>query len=195
MRQIQTYEDVLTRKNIINKDKAWDIPGGVSLRTSNLVAGNYLPEGTPISAPSSGLRYVCKQAVVEKGSTAKSFKVKQGSHHFKAGDLVTLGNTNGTAWHIASVSAPSGGIEKINLSTAIGFPGTSQSFFIYEASTAGTGAALKRTPDAILKYPIEVPKDQMVIFGADAYTRADVVEGAIGDKYLEHLKFINVVKY
>jgi len=54
---------------------------------------------------------------------------------------------------------------------------------------------LKRTPDAILKYPIEVPKDQMVIFGADAYTRADVVEGAIGDKYLEHLKFINVVKY
>lgn len=190
MIQITKTSDVLVKKNIINR--ITDIPGGVSILLSTLVAGSYVLEGTPLSAPSSGKRTVCKQAVILTGSSTTAIKVAELTHNFKVGDFIGT-KTAGKAYAITSITNASG-VDTLNVGTAIDTPSTGG--FIYEmaAEAASNTSALKNVADVILKEAFQVPATTQVIFIADAYLRADVVENCIGSEYLATMD-IKVVKY
>ena len=68
-----------------------DIRGGVSVKTSEL-SGDYLAEGSVLSAPDNGICHVLKIAVVYENAAnnATQIKVKK-NHHFKVEDVVSLG--------------------------------------------------------------------------------------------------------
>jgi len=124
MKEIEVTSDVQTSINIVNIEMARDIPGGASVELASLIAGNVIPQGTPLSAPSSGKRYVCKQAVCLAGSTTTVKKVATGSHNFKVGDFLCT-KEGGLAYAITTITT-SNGVDDITVDTAI------------EANAAGT---------------------------------------------------------
>ena len=138
MQQITKNADVLTKKNILNRIS--DIPGGVSIRLSTLVAASYVLEATPLTAPSSGKRTVCKQAVLLTGSTTTALKVTSLSHNFKVGDFV--GNSvGGKAYAIASITVASP-IDTLNLGTAIDSAVTGSIIYEMAAEASTTDATM-----------------------------------------------------
>jgi hypothetical protein len=191
MQQITTTSDVLVKKNIINR--VADVPGGISMVLSTLVVGNYVPQASPVSAPASGKRTVCKSAKIN-GSAASTtvFPIDEKLHHFKVGDFVCR-KEGGKAYAISTITN-SAGIDTITVGTAID---ADVDGWIYEAADqqASTGSTFKNQPDAILKNAFEVPGTTQVIFTADALLMAVVVENCIAPAYLTKLKAITVVKY
>ena len=72
-----------------------DIPGGVTVKTSNL-GGTALFEGTPIGKGKDGVFEVCKtaQIVTKAEANATAYEVAKG-HHFKVGDRFATDSCNG----------------------------------------------------------------------------------------------------
>ena len=69
-----------------------DIPNGVTVCSSELVAGGILQEGTALGGKdAAGLYHVVKTARLTEDATAttKAYKVAKG-HHFKVGDFIML---------------------------------------------------------------------------------------------------------
>ncbi len=99
--------------------KVADIPGGVSVDTSEL-GGDFLFEGTPLSAPYNGICYVVKQAVVTAKVEASDtvVKVKKG-HHFTVGDALLL-KVGGKAAKITKIFTGQKDFDTFTLSFAIG---------------------------------------------------------------------------
>lgn len=195
MRQITSNSDKLTKKNIINR--ITDVPGGISLTMADLVVGNVVPEGTPLSAPSSGKRTVCKQAKLLTGSTVTVFRVESGTHQFKTGEYIM--QAVGGAAYAGTVATEVGTVDgvvydTITVSTAL--ESAAVGTFIYQSSATGaTAGALSNDADVIIKEAFEVPAGTYVILPADAFIRADVVEGFIGTLHLAQLKGVIECKY
>jgi hypothetical protein len=208
MQQITKTAEKLTKKNIINRIS--DVPGGVSLVLSTLVPGNAVLEGTPLSAPSSGIRSVCKQAQILTGSSTTVFRVKAGMHNFKVGDFI-MRIAGGLAYAVTAVATNVGAVnaaditakyantgdlyDTITIGTAV--ESATVGGYIYQAAaqSASTTSALLLAADTIIKEAFVVPAAaSQVIWMADAYIRADVVEGCIGSLYLATLD-VNEVKY
>ncbi len=189
MDQIIKTTDVMTEKVIINRIS--DVPGGVSLTVSDLVSGNIVKEGTPLTAPSSGKRTVCKQAKVLSGSTTTAIKVESGTHHFKVDDPVGI-QESGKAYKITGITT-SGDVDTIAVGTAIDT--LSAGDFLYEMKAETSDSSeLANDPDVILKSAFKVPSNTQVIVIADALVRADVKEAYIGGLYLADLD-VNEIKY
>jgi len=192
MIQITKTTSKTVKKNIINRIS--DVPGGVSLVLSTLIPGNVIPEGTPISAPASGLRTICKQAKALTGSSTTVKKVTNGAHNFKVGDFLCT-KEGGLAYAITTITT-SNGVDDITVGTAI--EASAAGDYLYEAAaqSASTTSAFKNIPNTILKEAFEVPAaSSQVIMVKDAYVRADVVEDCIGAAYLAYLPQIAVIKY
>lgn len=79
-----------TRTPRVFMHKVADIRGGVSVNTAEL-GGDYLKEGSVLSAPIDGICHVVKVAevVAEVQASEKAIKVKKG-HNFKVGDFVLI---------------------------------------------------------------------------------------------------------
>ena len=191
MQQITTTSDILVKKNIINR--VADIPGGISMVLSTLVVGNIVPQASPVSAPTSGKRSLCKSAKIN-GSAASTtvFPIDEKIHNFKVGNFVCR-KEGGKAYAITSITNASG-IDTVTVGTAID---ADVDGWIYEATDeqATTGSTFKNQPDAILKNAFEVPSATQVIFTADALLIGVVVENCIAPAYLTKLKAITVAKY
>lgn len=124
-----------------------DIRGGVSVNTSEL-GGDFLNEGSVLSAPVNGICHVIKIATVaaEVAASAKAIKVKKGSN-FKAGDFVML-NVNSAAVKISSIDETESDYDTINVATTLGAIAAGAS--IVEAKeTSADASAFKYTPFAI----------------------------------------------
>lgn len=194
MQQITSTSDKLTKKNIQNREQAQMIPGGISVDLSTLNAGVVIPEGNPLTAPSSGLRKVCKQAKILTGSTTTVFKVDTDSNPFKVGEF--LGRiTGGLAYAITDITNNGDGTTSITVGTAL--ETATVGGFLYEmaAQSATTTSALKNSPDCILAYAFQKPTTTQVIFKQDGILIGTVIEGAIGSIYLGLLKGIVESKY
>lgn len=91
--QIKRKKDSRVVKCVLQR--VADIPGGVTVMTSNL-GGKGLFEGTPLGKGSDGLFKVCKtaQIVTTAASSATSYDVAKG-HHFKVGDRFATADCNG----------------------------------------------------------------------------------------------------
>lgn len=191
MRQIQSNSDKITKKNVLNRVS--DVQGGVSLNLSNLVAGQIVEEGTPLTAPTAGKRTVCKQAKLLTGSTTTVLVVDSASHNFAVGDIV-MQQVGGVGATITDVTDNGDGTASITVDTAL--ESATAGVFIYESSAAGaTAGALANTADVILKDGFEVPANQQVIYIRDAYVRADVHADVIGPLYLADIPGVIEIKY
>jgi len=115
MQQITTKSEKLTKKHIIARIS--DVPGGVSLVMSTLVAGSVVAQATPLSAPASGKRTVSKQAIILAGSSTTAIKVEELTHQFKVGDFIGV-KTAGKAYAITSIANASR-VDTLTVGTAI----------------------------------------------------------------------------
>ena len=189
MQQITKTSDKLTSKVIVNRIS--DVPGGVSLNLSTLVAGSVVMEGTPLTAPTDGKRTVCKQAKALADTTVDAVKVTEKEHNFKVGDIIGT-KLSGKAYAIDSIDNANG-IDTLNVGTSIDL--AAEGDFIYEMNEeTADSSALKNTADVILKEAFEVPSATQVIWIKDAFVRADVKEKYIGSLYLATLD-VNEIKY
>jgi hypothetical protein len=192
MQQITKTSEKLTRKVIVNRIS--DVPGGVSLTLADLIVGNAVYEGTPLSVPANGKRTVCKQAKMLAGCTTTVFRVETGTHHFKVGEYL-MQTVGGPAYAITAVAVDpaSAGYDTLTVGTALA--SAAEGGFLYKSSATGAAAgALANPADVILKEAFEVPAATQVIWMADAYLRADVNEGYLGSLYLAQLD-VREVKY
>jgi hypothetical protein len=197
MKQITKSSTALSRKNIINRIA--DVPGGISLTVADLTAGKIVIEGCPLTAPSSGKRTVCKQAVLLTGSTTTVFRVESSTNQFKTGDII-FQQVGGAAYAgtVVTEVGTVGGVLYDTITVGTALESATVGTFIYQSSvSAGEGAdtgALENAADVIIKEALEVPSDTQVILIKDAYQRADVVENCIGPLYLASLD-VNEIKY
>lgn len=186
MQQIVSTESLESRINILKNVSI--IEAGVVLDNASLVDGVVVMEAQPISAPVSGVRYICKQALmVSTTSTATSAVCSTGQHHFKVGDIAMY-KTGQAAHKITSITAnATTGVDAIVVATSIGTVGT----WLYQASTVATataGGALKYSADAIIKSAFTADALDTVGNFKAATMRADIVEDCIATEYLSTLK-------
>jgi len=198
MKQISKSADKQTKKVIINRIA--DIPAGISLVLSTLVAGTVVPEGTPVTAPVDGKRTVCKSAKLLAGSTTTVMRVESATNQFKTGDIAfQVAGGAAYAGTVAREAGTVGGVVYDTITVGTALESAAEGTVIYQSSVAaGEGAdtgALENTADAILKEAFEVPSGDHVIFMADAFIRADVLKDAIGALYLATMNGIGEVSY
>lgn len=129
--------------------KTADIRGGVSVKTSEL-GGDYLYEGTVISAPENGICHVVKlaQVVADAAAADKVIKVKK-THNFLKGDVV-MADEEGVAYAITAIDTSNKAYDAITVETALG--AIKQGGFLIEAKAKSTTttSALKFTPLAVV---------------------------------------------
>lgn len=183
---VKKSSDSLTPTVWINgKGKIADIPMGVSVSVTALVAGSVLLDGSVLNAASSGVRTVAKYAKCLTGTTTTSVKVATLGNQFKVGDIVTC-KLLGKAYAITAISS-SAGVDTMTIGTAIDAP-LSNGGFIYEAAAeaASNTSALKDTaPEAITGTNMLV--DSASNLTVDAWVIATVKAGMIGPLLLDAL--------
>jgi len=192
MEAITVTSDVSVAINIINIEKARDIPAGASVQLSTLIDGNVIEQATPMSAPSSGVRNVCKQAICLTGSTTTAKKVPTGEHNFKVGDFLCTAESL-KAYAITGIVTASG-VDTITVGTAI--EANAAGSFIYEAAaeSAATTSVFENIPVCISGKAFEVDSTK-TMEEIPAYVAASVVDGVIAPLYLAYMKNIDAISY
>jgi len=192
MKEISVTKDVNVKINIINIERSRDIPGGASIKLSTLVNGGVVQQGTPLSAPTAGIRSVCKQAVIKTGSTTTAVKVPTGEHHFKVGDFIGVKEA-GKAYAITGITTD-GTLDTLTVGTAI--DAVTVGAFIYEmaAEAASNTSAFKNVPVCVAATAFTVDQSK-VLEAIPAIVACSIRSGVIGSAYLAVLKNIDEVSY
>lgn len=140
---VQRRKDTRTPRVFMHK--VADIRGGVSVKISEL-GGDYLREGTVLSAPDNGICHVVKiaEVVAEVGVSETAIKVKKG-HNFLKGDYVMTGE-DGLAYAITTIDESNKDYDTITVGTTL--KAIAKGGFIIEAAAESTAATskLKYTP-------------------------------------------------
>jgi len=192
MEAIKVTSDVSTAINILNIERARDIPGGASVQLSDLINGNIIEQATPLTAPATGVRSVCKEAVALAGTTTTVIKVTTGKHNFLVGDF--LGSkTGGKAYAITGIVSASG-IDSITVGTAIDLAATGAHVYEMAAEAATNTSVLANTPVCISGKAFQVDQTK-IIEAIPAYVGASVVADVIGSENLSLLKNIDEISY
>ena len=127
-----------------------DIPNGVTVCSSELVAGGILQEGTALGGKdAAGLYHVVKTARLTEDATAttKAYKVAKG-HHFKVGDFIML-KVGAKAYKITSINTSETLYDTINVGTTLGEAATAGAALVLAAAeSADTTSAFKYVPKA-----------------------------------------------
>ncbi len=129
--------------------KLADIRGGVSVNTSELDC-DYLPEGSVLSEPESGICHVVKLATLAANATNTdtAYKVKKG-HAFKVGDIVML-TANAKAYAITAIDkTTNSGYDTITVGTTLGLAANEGAQLIQAKTAGASGSELKRKPLAL----------------------------------------------
>lgn len=140
--RIQRKKDNRVVKCILHR--VADIPGGVTVRVSNL-GGDALFEGTPLAKGNDGLFEVVKtaQIVTAATATAVAYEVAKG-HHFKVGDK--FGTADCAGQTIASIDKTDSAKDVITLSKTLGAAVTAGTCAF---ETDGESKNLAKTPVGI----------------------------------------------
>lgn len=192
MEAIVQTSDVSVAINILNIERARDIPAGASIELASLIDGNVIQQATPLAAPATGVRKVCKQAICLTGSTTTVKNVTTGTHNFKVGDIL-CNVEGGVAYAITGIVTTSG-VDAITVGTSIG--ANAAGSFIYEAAatSASTTSAFKNKPVCIAGKAFKVDQSK-VVEAIPAYVGASVVSGVIAPLYLAYMKNIDAIAY
>lgn len=142
--------------------KVADIRGGVSVDTKEL-GGDVLLEGTPLSAPVSGVCHAVKIARVagDVGATEKSVKIAKG-HNFRVDDVVMVDEAK-VATKISKIDTEAKDYDTITIKAALGE--LKKGAILVEAKEESANAsALKYQPVAISGQKVEIePKSNLVV--------------------------------
>ena len=142
--------------------KLADIRGGVSVDTKEL-GGDYLLEGTPLSAPENGVCHAVKIARVmgDVQASDKAVKIAKG-HNFRVGDVVMVDEAN-VATKITKIEAATKEYDTITIKEALGE--LKQGSFLVEAKEESTNeSALKYKPVAISGQGVVIePNSNLVV--------------------------------
>lgn len=127
--------------------KIADIRGGVSVNTAEL-GGDFLPEGSVLSAPVNGVCHVVKTAVVaaDVAVTGKVITLKKG-HNLVKGDFV-LKVEDGVSSEITAIDKSAKDTDSITLAAALGALSLGD-VLAGAKEESSTSSALKYTPLAI----------------------------------------------
>lgn len=127
--------------------KVADIRGGVSVNVSEL-GGDFLKEGTVLSAPVNGIAHVIKIATVtaDVGSTGKSVKVAK-FHNFKVDDAVLVTLTS-VATLITAIDTSNSAYDTITLKATLGAISAGGQL-VEAAAESADASALKYAPLSI----------------------------------------------
>lgn len=123
-----------------------DIRGGVSVNVSELDC-DYLPEGSVLSEPVSGICHVVKLATLtaDATNTDTTYKVKKG-HAFKVGDVVMLA-ANAKAYAITAIDkTTNSSYDSITVGTTLGAAASAGDQLILAKEAAASGSELKYKP-------------------------------------------------
>jgi len=191
MDAITATTDVSTPINILSRGRTRDIPGGGSIKQSTLISGNVVDMATPVTDPTSGVRTVCKQAVILTGSSNTAVKVTNGKHNFKVGDFIGTKEA-GKAYAITGITTANG-VDTLNVGTAIDTVTTGGYIYEMAAEAASNTSALKNVPTAITGVAFKVDTSKVMV-AIPLYCDATITD-VIGSVYLGYLKGITVVKY
>lgn len=134
-----------TRTPRVLMHRVADIRGGVSVNVSEL-GGDYLKEGSVLSAPIDGIAHVIKIAEVAAESTGTSIKVKKG-HNFKVGDFVML-DINSVAAKVSAIDESNAEYDTFTISATLGTLAIGGQLVEAKSATS-TASAFKYTPLAI----------------------------------------------
>lgn len=143
-----------------------DIPNGVTVCSSELVAGGILQEGTVLGGlDAAGLYHVVKTARLTEAATAATtaYKVAKG-HHFKEGDFVML-KVGAKAYKIASIDKSNTLYDIISLATTLGVAAEEgKALVLAAAESAAATSAFKYAPKAMTgdSYDVEALNNHFV---------------------------------
>lgn len=142
-----------------------DIPNGVTVCSSELVAGGILQEGTALGGKdAAGLYHVVKTARLTEDATdtTKAYKVAKG-HHFKVGDFIML-KVGAKAYKITSINTSETLYDTINVDTTLGEAATGAALVLAAAESADTTSAFKYVPKAMTgdSYDVEALNNHFV---------------------------------
>lgn len=123
-----------------------DVRGGVSLATAEL-GGDFIPEGTPISAPVNGICHVIKTAkvVAAAAAAATTVKVAKG-HNLNTGDIL-MASKGAAAVNVTKIDTSAKDGDTLTLSATLGALAVGAQ--LVQAAAAGAAGALKYVPFAI----------------------------------------------
>ena len=128
-----------------------DIPNGVTVNSTELVAGSVLKEGSALAKDAStGLYHVCKTAlVVENVSNSDTdIEVAKGSQ-FKVGEYV-MAKAGAKAYAISEIDKSNAAYDKITVGTTLGIAiSKGESIQQAAAGSSSTTSALKYVPTAL----------------------------------------------
>lgn len=128
-----------------------DIPNGVTVCSSELVAGGILQEGTVLGGKDAfGLYHVVKTARLTEAAidSTKAYKVAKG-HHFKVGDFIML-KVGAKAYKITSINTSETLYDTINVGTTLGEAAPVGSALVLAAAeSAESTSAFKYAPKAM----------------------------------------------
>ena len=166
--------------------KVADVPGGISVKASNLIDGGVIPQGTVVSAPSSGVCAVIKTAKYVAGGSTTAIRVEK-NHHFEVADVVCA-KESGKAYAITVINTSNASYDVITVGTAIDDPGSNDGYIYEAAAEVGSGSALVAEPYAVIGTAEEVVADDNII--TDAWVIATVKSGYIAPALVPYLKGI-----
>lgn len=150
-----------TRVPRVFQHKVADIRGGVSVKTAEL-GGDYLLEGSVLSAPDNGICHVVKiaEVVAEVGASETTIKVKK-LHNFKVGDFVMTAE-GGLAYAITTIDESNKDYDTITIGTTL--KAIAKGGFLIEAAaeSATTTSKLKYTPLSLVGTGKPIVKGQNV---------------------------------
>lgn len=143
-----------------------DIPGGVTVDISTLVAGSILSEGTPIAKGSGELYNVVKTATLTKAAAAADviFEVKKGSQ-FKVGDFFA-GKKGAKAYAITAINRDDPAKDVITLGTALGALPLGTTVFEAKAESATTTSDFKNVAFAVVGESHNVEANENLLVSA-----------------------------
>lgn len=136
------------RTPLVMVHKVADIRGGVSVSASEL-GGNYLREGSVLSAPVEGITHVVKLGKVTEKTEAEGTSIKiEKFHNFKTGDFILV-ELQGKASTILSIDSTAKGYDVVTVDKALG--ALEKGSYIVEAKAASeeSGSELKYEPFAL----------------------------------------------
>lgn len=142
-----------------------DIPNGVTVCSSELVAGGILQEGTALGGKgNTGLYHVVKTARLTEAATAatNAYKVAKG-HHFKVGDFIML-KVGAKAYKITSIDTSETLYDTINVGTTLGEPAPAGAALVLAAAESADASAFKYVPKAMTgdSYDVEALNNHFV---------------------------------
>jgi hypothetical protein len=117
--------------------------GGFTLDVSNLVAGQVVPEGTPIKYNEADrTATVLNTAVMQAnaGGSATAYRVNKG-HGIQVGNYIATGATGGKAYAVTAIDTSNAAYDELTVGTSIGAATAGDLVFVSTA-TGATASAL-----------------------------------------------------